>query len=157
MILMTPIPLPSEPQLTNKGTSWGSGNPRQNLTSTTRAFFDTHRYLSFDARLLGTRSAYLSAACADDMGSDVFVGEWSLSVNSTLKNTAEFAPRGQEAWYRDYWAAQAQAQAFERSDGWFFWSWKCDGTDDWRWCYKAAVAAGVIPEDAGAADSLSPC
>ncbi|KAH6893337.1 glycoside hydrolase superfamily [Thelonectria olida] len=138
------------------GTSWGSGDPRTNLTDTSHAFFDAHRYLSFDSRIAGTKEAYISAACADDMGSDVFVGEWSLSVNSTLKNTAEFSIDGQETWYRSYWAAQAQS--FEKSDGWFFWSWKCDGTgDDWRWCYKAAVAAGVIPDDAAKAGSLSPC
>lgn len=89
------------------------------------------------------------------MGDKVVVGEWSLSVNSTLKNTDEFKIDGQETWYRSYWAAQAQA--FERSNGWIFWPWKCDGTEDWRWCYESAVAAGVIPDDASKADSLSPC
>lgn len=90
------------------------------------------------------------------MGEDVYVGEWSVSVNSTLKNTDEFKTDGQETWYKSYWAAQAQA--FEKSDGWFYWSWKCDGTDgDWRWCYQQAVEAGAIPKDATQADALSPC
>jgi hypothetical protein len=120
------------------------------------AFFDAHRYLSFDNRITPmNKKGYITTACKDNMGQNVVVGEWSLSVNSTLKNTDEFRYQGQETWYRAYWAAQAQA--FERSDGWIFWSWKCDGTEDWRWCYKSAVKAGVIPEDASMAKKLSPC
>ncbi|KAH7163464.1 glycoside hydrolase superfamily [Dactylonectria estremocensis] len=137
------------------GTSWGSGNPRTYLPSLNNTFFDAHRYLSFDKRITMTKAGYIETACNDDMGRNVVVGEWSLSVNSTLKNTDEFKIDGQKTWYTSYWAAQAQS--FERSNGWIFWSWKCDGTDDWRWCYKSAVAAGVIPENAGTADSLSPC
>ncbi|KAF7551354.1 hypothetical protein G7Z17_g5040 [Cylindrodendrum hubeiense] len=137
------------------GTSWGSGNPRTYLPSLNNTFFDAHRYLSFDKRITMSKAGYIKTACADDMGRNVVVGEWSLSVNSTLKNTDEFKIEGQKTWYTSYWAAQAQS--FERSNGWIFWSWKCDGRDDWRWCYKSAVAAGVIPKDAGTADSLSPC
>lgn len=120
------------------------------------AFFDAHRYLSFDKRINPmNKKGYITTACKDNMGQNVVVGEWSLSVNSSLKHTDEFKYQGQESWYRAYWAAQAQA--FERSDGWIFWSWKCDGTGDWRWCYKSAVKAGVIPADAKMAQSLSPC
>ncbi|KAH7311607.1 glycoside hydrolase superfamily [Stachybotrys elegans] len=138
------------------GTSWGAGNPREYLPSTEMAFFDAHRYLSFDNSITPmNKNGYITTACQDHMGQDVVVGEWSLSVNSTLRNTAEFRYQGQETWYRAYWAAQAEA--FERSDGWLFWSWKCDGTEDWRWCYKSAVRAGVIPNDASLAASLSPC
>ncbi|KAI3579443.1 glycoside hydrolase superfamily, partial [Fusarium oxysporum f. sp. albedinis] len=131
------------------GKSWGAGDPRQYLPDDDLIFFDAHRYLSFDNRIAGNKKAYIQTACKDNMGQHVFVGEWSLSVNSTLKNTDEFKIEGQETWYKAYWAAQAES--FEKSDGWFFWSWKCDGDlgkKDWRWCYQAAVAAGVIPKDA---------
>ncbi|KAI6756965.1 hypothetical protein HG530_011563 [Fusarium avenaceum] len=140
------------------GKSWGSGDPRTYLPDDEHIFFDAHRYLSFDNRIAGNKKAYIQTACNDDMGRHVFVGEWSLSVNSTLKNTDEFKVDGQETWYKAYWAAQAES--FEKSDGWFFWSWKCDGKlgkQDWRWCYQSAVAAGVIPKDASSAASLSPC
>ncbi|KAG8668231.1 hypothetical protein FPOAC1_007608 [Fusarium poae] len=140
------------------GKSWGSGDPRTYLPDDEHIFFDAHRYLSFDNRIAGNKKAYIQTACNDDMGRHVFVGEWSLSVNSTLKNTDEFKVDGQETWYKAYWAAQAES--FEKGDGWFFWSWKCDGKlgkQDWRWCYQSAVAAGVIPKDAGSAAKLSPC
>ncbi|KAF9771352.1 hypothetical protein IL306_011011 [Fusarium sp. DS 682] len=140
------------------GKGWGSGDPREYLPDDDLIFFDAHRYLSFDNRIAGNKKAYIQTACKDNMGQHVFVGEWSLSVNSTLKNTDEFKIAGQETWYKSYWAAQAES--FEKSDGWFFWSWKCDGNlgkKDWRWCYQAAAAAGVIPKDAGKAKSLSPC
>ncbi|RBQ79828.1 hypothetical protein FVER14953_08463 [Fusarium verticillioides] len=140
------------------GKSWGAGDPRLYLPDDDLIFFDAHRYLSFDNRIAGNKKAYIETACKDNMGQHVFVGEWSLSVNSTLKNTDEFKIQGQETWYKAYWAAQAES--FEKGDGWFFWSWKCDGElgkKDWRWCYQAAVAAGVIPKDASKAKSLSPC
>ncbi|RSL47209.1 hypothetical protein CEP54_013523 [Fusarium duplospermum] len=137
------------------GKSWGAGDPREYLPESNLLFFDAHRYLSFDNRIAGNKKSYIETACDDYMGKNVYVGEWSLSVNSTLKNTDEFKVDGQETWYRHYWAAQVES--FEKSDGWFFWSWKCDGKVDWRWCYKSAVAAGVIPKDAGKAASISPC
>jgi glucan endo-1,6-beta-glucosidase len=139
-----------------QGKSWGSGDPREYLPSLDHVFFDAHRYLSFDKRVPQNKQGYIDTACADYMGEDVVVGEWSLAVNSTIKDTPEFTIDGQETWYRSYWAAQAQS--FEKSDGWLYWSWKCDGRgDDWRWCYSAAVDAGVIPQDASQAAALSPC
>ena len=36
--------------------------------------------------------------------------------------------------------------AYEKQDGWVFWSWKTD-LDDYRWDYQKAVKAGVIPTD----------
>lgn len=62
-------------------------------------------------------------------------------------------------WYKKYFAAQVQA--FERSTaGWVFWSWKCNwiaGYNEWRWCYKSAVDAGIIPKDARSVASMSTC
>lgn len=145
-----------------QGTSWGSGNPRTYLPSTENTFFDGHRYYSFDTRVTRTKEGYINATCSDDYSGDHWViGEWSLSVSSEVRSNEEFAIDGrpdQVEWYRTYWAAQAQT--FEQAGGWLFWAWKCNwinGIDEWRWCYKSAVAAGVIPEDATVADSLSPC
>jgi hypothetical protein len=90
------------------------------------------------------------------------MGEWSLAVAEDVENNDEFSIRDasqeQIEWYRGWWAAQVQA--FERSGGWVFWTWKCDwigGFDEWRWCYKSAIAAGAIPRDAGSAAEISPC
>ncbi|XXG96016.1 hypothetical protein Hte_002293 [Hypoxylon texense] len=143
--------------------SWGSGDPSSHLPDTTSALYDDHRYYKWDGSVTTTKDGYLAAACRDDRGGgDVVVGEWSLAVADAVQSSDAFqverAGADQVAWYRQYWAAQAQA--FERSGGWVFWTWKCNwigGFDDWRWCYKSAVAAGVIPGDAASAASLSPC
>ncbi|KAJ4328908.1 hypothetical protein N0V84_000696 [Fusarium piperis] len=137
------------------GKAWGARDPREYLPESDLIFFDSHRYLSFDNRIPGNKRPYIETACDDYMGENVYVGEWPLSVNSTLKNTDEFRVDGQETWYRNYWAAQVEP--FEKSDGWFFWSWKCVGKVDWRWCYKSAVAASVILKDARKAAIISQC
>ncbi|KAI0019180.1 glycoside hydrolase superfamily [Xylariomycetidae sp. FL0641] len=142
--------------------AWGSGNPSSALPDTTFALYDDHRYLKWDTSVAATQAGYLAAACGDDRGgSDIVVGEWSISVADDAQYGAGLDIKDTDAnngWYTQYWAAQAQA--FERSGGWVFWSWKCnwiDGFNEWRWCYQSAVEAGVIPEDAGSAASLSPC
>ncbi|KAI4870992.1 glycoside hydrolase family 5 protein [Hypoxylon rubiginosum] len=150
-----------EDQLGDK--SWGSGDPSSHLPDTTFALYDDHRYYKWDGSVTTTKDGYISAACQDSRGgSDTVVGEWSLAVADAVQSNDEFqignATADQVAWYRQYWAAQAQA--FERSGGWVFWSWKCNwigGVDEWRWCYRSAVAAGVIPGDAASAASISPC
>jgi len=108
-----------------------------------------------------TKEGYIGAACGDRREDGVIVGEWSISVADDVESNDEFGIRGrpeQAAWYKGFWAAQVQA--FEKSAGWVFWTWKCNwinGFDEWRWCYKSAVAAGAIPDDAGSAASISPC
>ena len=105
-----------------------------------------------------TKEGYIGAACGDRREDGVIVGEWSISVADDVESNDEFGIRGrpeQAAWYKGFWAAQVQA--FEKSAGWVFWTWKCNwinGFDEWRWCYKSAVAAGAIPDDAGSAASL---
>lgn len=146
---------------TAQGEAWGAGDPTQNLPSTNFASFDDHRYYKWDPSVTTTKDGYISAVCNDNRGEGIIIGEWSLSVASEVENNDEFGIRDrpdQVDWYRSYWAAQVQA--FERSGGWVFWTWKCNwvgGFDEWRWCYQAAVAAGAIPEDAGSAGGISPC
>jgi aryl-phospho-beta-D-glucosidase BglC (GH1 family) len=144
------------------GTAWNSGDPASNLPSTQFAAYDDHRYYKWDTSVAKNKAGYIAAACSDNRGGqDTLIGEWSLSVADDVQSNDEFEIRNrpdQAAWYRSYWAAQVQA--FERSGGWVFWSWKCNwitGFDEWRWCYQSAVRAGVIPKDAGSAASLSPC
>ncbi|OAQ83594.1 endo-beta- - protein [Purpureocillium lilacinum] len=141
--------------------AWGSGDPSSALPSTDDAAFDDHRYYKWDGSVAKTKDGYIGAACGDRREDGVIVGEWSISVADDVESNDEFGIRGrpeQAAWYKGFWAAQVQA--FEKSAGWVFWTWKCNwinGFDEWRWCYKSAVAAGAIPDDAGSAASISPC
>lgn len=143
------------------GEAWGAGDPTENLPSTDFASFDDHRYYKWDPSVEPNKDSYINAACNDNRGEGIIIGEWSLSVNSDVENGEEFGIRDrpeQTEWYKSWWAAQVQT--FEKSGGWVFWTWKCDwigGFDEWRWCYKSAVAAGAIPEDAGSAGDISPC
>lgn len=148
----------------SQGKGWGSGDPRTYLPtgSENYTFFDSHRYYSFDTNVPNNKKGYITSACKDNLGGDnLVIGEWSLSVNSSIRTTKEFEIDNrpdQVEWYRAYWAAQAQA--FERSGGWIFWTWKCNKINkinEWRWCYKSAIRAGVIPEDARKGNELSPC
>jgi hypothetical protein len=104
----------------------------------------------------------MDAVCSDNRGSgDILIGECSIAVAKAVRDNDEFGLDGsaeQKEWYRGYWGAQAET--FEKSGGWIFWTWKCNwmnGINDWRWCYQSAVAAGVIPQDAASASSLSAC
>ncbi|KAI1343151.1 glycoside hydrolase family 5 protein [Xylariaceae sp. FL0016] len=142
--------------------AWGSGDPTTNLPDTTFASYDDHRYLKWDTSIDASRDGYINAACNDNRGGDdIIIGEWSISVADDVQYSSDLDIKDTDAnnaWYTDFWAAQAQA--FERSGGWVFWSWKCNyiaGFNEWRWCYKSAVEAGIIPEDASTAASISPC
>ncbi|KAI6084141.1 glycoside hydrolase family 5 protein [Hypoxylon rubiginosum] len=141
------------------GKAWGSGDPSSHLPDTTSALYDDHRYYKWDTSVTTTQDGYISAVCQDNRGgSDIIVGEWSIAVADAVASSDEFQIGDQAAWYGKYWAAQAQT--FEKSGGWVFWTWKCNwigGVNDWRWCYQSAVAAGVIPRDAASAASISPC
>ena len=117
---------------------WGSGNPNQYLSDndTSRAAYDDHRYLKYDSSVGDTPADYLSASCSDDRGGDLptIVGEFSLSPRTDLQDNGDFAPtQANAAWYTKWF--EAQVQAYEKQDGWIFWSWKAE-LDDWRWSYK---------------------
>ncbi|KAL7622465.1 hypothetical protein AAE478_007971 [Parahypoxylon ruwenzoriense] len=144
------------------GNAWGSGDPTSHLPDRNFAFYDDHRYYKWDGSVKTTKDGYISAACRDNRGgSDIIVGEWSLSVADSVQFNDEFQIKDrpdQVGWYRKYWAAQAQA--FEKSGGWVFWTWKCNwitGFNEWRWCYQSAVAAGAIPRDAASASPRKMC
>lgn len=36
--------------------------------------------------------------------------------------------------------------AYEKQAGWIFWSWKAE-LGDWRWSFRDAVVAGIIPKN----------
>uniref|UniRef100_A0A8H7K9G3 glucan 1,3-beta-glucosidase n=1 Tax=Bionectria ochroleuca TaxID=29856 RepID=A0A8H7K9G3_BIOOC len=143
------------------GDAWGSGNPTANIPDKKFLSFDDHRYYKWDPSVTTTKDGYINAVCKDNRGSDIIIGEWSIAVADAVESNNEFGIRGrsdQADWYRKYWAAQVKT--FEKSGGWVYWSWKCNwigGFDEWRWCYKSAVNAGVIPKDVTKAALLSPC
>lgn len=109
---------------------WGSGNPNQALGSTWFTAYDDHRYLKW-AGVADTQSAYLTTSCSDNRGGNTptIVGEWSLSTNNN-----EWDPGSDQGFYKDWWAAQVQA--YEKTSGWIFWSWKTSGLNDPRWDYQ---------------------
>ncbi|KAL6719025.1 hypothetical protein ACLMJK_003260 [Lecanora helva] len=139
-------------------TKWNSGNPNQYLSKndSSRAY-DDHRYLKYDNTIGSSPDAYLQASCSDDRGGDspTIVGEWSLSLATILQDNDVFAAnQANAAWYTKWF--EAQVQAYEKQLGWIFWSWRTD-LDDWRWDYKAAVAAGVIPKNLDDVADSNPC
>ncbi|MCJ1483362.1 hypothetical protein MMC06_003529 [Schaereria dolodes] len=136
---------------------WGSGSPSQYLSDQYFAAYDDHRYIKWAYPPVAENpAAYLSTSCNDDRGGNTptIVGEWSLSVADDVQWSAEFDPTANVAWYKQWWAAQVMA--YEKQEGWIFWSWKTE-LGDYRWGYKDAVAAGVIPTDPGQAYNLGAC
>jgi hypothetical protein len=136
--------------------SWGAGNPKDVLGDKPSVAYDDHRYLKW-APIEQSKTSYLSTSCSDSFGSDVIVGEWSLAVDTAVEWQAEWDPTkdANKDFYKQWWAAQVQS--YEKGAGWVFWSWKTQLGGDWRWSYKAAVEAGVIPKDPGQAGKLSGC
>jgi len=137
---------------------WGSGNPNQALKDLWFAFYDDHNYVKWTPNVAATRDAYMRFTCQQDLGGNwpVVVGEWSLSTAD--ENGAEFNVNRPDAkaWYRRWWSAQTYA--YEKQNGWIFWTWKVQN-GDWRWGYSNAVDAGVIPTnargDAGACNGFT--
>jgi len=125
---------------------WGSGDPTQYLTNNYFAAYDDHRYLKWDTSVAVSQSSYLSESCNDDRGGNTptIVGEWSLSVPDDVQWTSAWDPSTQQAFYKQWFAAQVMD--YEKQDGWIFWCWKSQ-LGDYRWAYQDAVAAGIIPTD----------
>ncbi|KAL5392764.1 hypothetical protein DPSP01_000464 [Paraphaeosphaeria sporulosa] len=138
--------------------SWGAGNPRQVLEGKTDVAFDDHRYLKW-ANIDQSKPSYIATSCGDTFGgndnSPIVVGEWSLAVADNNEQTPEWEPQGNKDWYKQWWGAQVQA--YEKGLGWFFWSWKVQLGDDYRWGYRNAVEAGVIPLSPDEAAGLAKC
>lgn len=139
--------------------AWGAGDPKSALKDTTFTAYDDHRYLKYDSTVPATQAGYLSASCSDAIGtssSPLIVGEWSLSPADAVEHTAEFDPNidVNKDFYKKWWAAQVMA--YEKGLGWVFWSWRAD-LGDYRWSYKDAVSAGVIPNDPSQAYIIGAC
>ncbi|KAL4884221.1 glycoside hydrolase superfamily, partial [Aspergillus karnatakaensis] len=134
---------------------WGSGEPTEFLTDTYFAAYDDHRYLKW-ADVAVDKETYISTSCNDDRGGNtpVIVGEWSLSVPDGVQWSGEWEPAGNVDFYKRWFAAQVVA--YERQLGWVFWTWRAD-LGDYRWSYKDAVDAGVIPRDLDSIHDNSPC
>jgi aryl-phospho-beta-D-glucosidase BglC (GH1 family) len=138
--------------------SWGAGNPKDVLKDSPLVSYDDHRYLKW-SNIEKTKANYLKTSCKDTFGDGgnkpIIVGEWSLAAADALENTPEWKPATNKAFYRQWWAAQVQA--YEKEMGWVFWSWKAELGDDYRWCYRCAVEAGVIDKNPGNAAQLAKC
>lgn len=115
-------------------TKWGSGNPKEFLSDDTFAAYDDHRYLKW-SNVPADKNSYIEASCKDDRGGDTptIVGEWSLSVNSDVEGHDDWDPSTNKDFYTKWFAAQAIA--YEKQQGWVFWTWKAD-LGDYRWSYK---------------------
>lgn len=125
---------------------WGSGNPADYLPNNYFAAYDDHRYIKYDTSVATSHDAYISASCNDDRGGNTptIVGEWSLSPNSDVENDSDWTASDNIAFYQEWFGAQVQA--YEKQQGWIFWTWKTDLNDP-RWGYRDAVNAGIIPTD----------
>ncbi|KAF9696466.1 hypothetical protein EKO04_005538 [Ascochyta lentis] len=159
------LKIPNSKRLTVQmmDSTWGAGNPRQNLPKDASGLaFDNHRYLTYSSTP-ATKADYLKASCADafasqDNNKPLVIGEWSLAIKQDSEWSDEFSPIKQENhdWYRQWWAAQVQA--YEKQKGWVMWSWKTELGGDWRWSYSAAVEAGIIPKKQfGKAKAMAKC
>jgi len=104
------------------------------------------RYLKW-AGVPTSQYDYLSNTCNDNRNSDndspTIVGEFSLSVPDDVQWTPDWDPSTQQAFYRQWFAAQVTKYE-QDTNGWVFWTWKSQ-LGDYRWSYQDAVAAGVIP------------
>lgn len=138
--------------------SWGAGNPRDVLQGKTDVAFDDHRYLKW-APIEQSKPSYIATSCSDTFGggdnNPIIVGEWSLAVGDQQEGTPEWSPSNNKDFYKQWWGAQVQA--YEKGMGWVFWSWKAQLGDDYRWSYRAAVEAQVVPENPDEAPGLAKC
>ncbi|KAH7118847.1 putative glucan endo-1,6-beta-glucosidase B [Dendryphion nanum] len=139
--------------------AWGAGNAKPVLGDKPGVVYDSHRYLKWST-INHTKANYVSTSCADTFGENfntpLMVGEWSISVKTELEWNSDFDPNvaANKIFYRQWWAAQVTA--YEKQLGWAFWSWKTQ-LNDYRWGYKQAVEAGVIPKNPGEAAELAGC
>ncbi|RPA92138.1 glycoside hydrolase [Choiromyces venosus 120613-1] len=141
---------------------WGGGNPNASLEELYYAFYGDHHCVKWTPNVPVSKDGYMRHSCTNSRAGNwqVVVGEWSLSVNDKAEWGAEFGLEspGAKEWYRGWCAAQVVS--YEKNEGWVFWNWKVDwigGRNDWRWGYKSAVEAGVIPKDPGEAYKMGAC
>ena len=99
---------------------WGSGDPKQYLDDLFLAAYDDHQYVKY-AGVQVDKDAYVRFSCNDNRSGNwpVFVGEWSLSVDTNVQWNDEWNPYKEENkdFYRRFWAAQVQAYE-STAQGW---------------------------------------
>jgi hypothetical protein len=138
---------------------WGSGNPTTHLPSTNFVAFDDHRYIKWDTSVTVSQSAYMKESCNDNRQatgeSPTIVGEFSISVPDSVQDTSGWSTSTQQSFYKNWFAAQIMSYE-TYTYGWVFWTWKAQ-LGDYRWSYKDAVAAGVIPTDLDTVYDLGAC
>jgi aryl-phospho-beta-D-glucosidase BglC (GH1 family) len=128
--------------------TWGSGDPSANLgTGVDSVWFDNHRYLKYDSNIAHNQASYLKTSCHDDLSAsgetDLVIGEWSLSPADQESAAFQIKDKSNNEFYQKWF--KAQAMAYEKQAGWIFWSWKAE-LGDWRWSFRDAVNAGIIPQ-----------
>lgn len=113
---------------------WGAGDPHESLRDDYYAAYDDHRYLKW-ANVGGSHDSYISTSCNDQLDSNkpTIVGEWSLSVPDDVEHNDEWNPDKNQDFYKRWFAAQVTA--YERQQGWVFWTWKSQ-LGDLRWSYQ---------------------
>jgi len=73
----------------------------------------------------------------------IIVGEWSVALDpKSLEGLTGFA---RETAIRTY--GQAQLLSYERTDGWFYWSYKLE--KPWDWNFRHCVERGLLPDRYG--------
>ncbi|KAI8296174.1 putative glucan endo-1,6-beta-glucosidase B [Colletotrichum sp. SAR11_240] len=140
-------------------TLWGSGNPVEFLDDKYFTAFDDHRYLKWATNVPVTHADYISTSCKDNRNSDssgpTIVGEWSISPPDSVENTDGWSKDTQKDFYKKWFAAQVHSYE-KNTAGWVFWSWKAQ-LGDYRWSYRDAVIAGVVPTDLNSIASSGVC
>lgn len=134
------------------GSAWGAGNPKEFLPSGAESVaFEDHRYQKWDSSIALTHEAFISDACTSDRNPNnetpMLVTEWAISPPDSVENSDPAWRRdgGNDDFYRKWF--RAQVTGYERTTaGWTYWNWKAE-LGDWRWSYRDAVAAGIVPKD----------
>ncbi|RJE19079.1 Glycoside hydrolase family 5 [Aspergillus sclerotialis] len=134
---------------------WGSGDPNEALKDTYYTAYDDHRYLKW-ANVDVSQDSFISTSCSDELDSSTptIVGEWSLSVPDDVENDSDWSTDSNQDFYKRWFAAQLTA--YEKQQGWVFWTWKAQ-LGDYRWSYQDAVDAGVIPTDLNSVFHMGVC
>ncbi|KAK8139887.1 hypothetical protein PG984_001010 [Apiospora sp. TS-2023a] len=127
---------------------WDAGNPKSNLPSDSRVMFDDHNYAD-----------YMWYTCKDDDrltdgDTPKVVGEFSLTVSSSIEDNSEFNPHQSQNYpfYQQWWGAQQRL--YEKTNGWIFWTWKTQLGNP-RWDYQLAISSpyNFIPNSASGLDN----
>jgi aryl-phospho-beta-D-glucosidase BglC (GH1 family) len=72
------------------------------------------------------------------IGGGPVLGNCSPFTGSSSKFSSDY-----KNFMRKFW--EAQVVAFEKSQGWIYWTWKTESTDEWS--YQKGLAGGWIPKD----------